>query len=1075
MTAPLASLPGYTTSGFFALRSPLLPFDELRAWSEGLRAAAAWKEPSFHLEEALAKDRALLRRRLASVLSLDELREALFLASPSLDDSMPQWLRAPDGEWGQKVERTLVRYWQRMASRATPFGLFAGGSVGTMGPRTSLLLKARAKYRRHTRLDMDYVSALSEQLAREPALREDLCFAPNSSLYRTAGKLRYAESHLEGRTRAYRLVAVEPTDYLEATLERARPGARLSELVQALTDADPDISREEAEGYVGMLVEHQLLVPELAPRVTGPEPIHELLARLASVPNMSATHRHLAGVHAALEDLDATPPGAEPSRYRAIARGLEALPTPVELSRLFQVDLVKPAEALTLGPKVVEELARGVALLHRLSPTTESPSLKRFREAFVQRYEGREVPLVEALDEDVGIGFEVASAIGAEASPLLEGLVFPPAASEEQQPWGPTQAHLQYRLTEVLRAGGHQLELTEADLKALENPRTLPLPEAFSVMASVLAASAEDVDAGRFQVVLESVMGPSGAPLLGRFCHVDPELHRHVEAHLRAEEALRPDAVFAELVHLPEGRVGNILCRPVLREHELVFLGRSGAAPEKQLPITDLRISVQGRRIVLRSVSLGREVLPRMTNVHNVGRSHLRPYTFLATLQQQGVCPGLRWRWGLLGDSAFLPRVTVGKLILHRARWRLRAQALRALGSARDAERFREVQRLREALRLPRFVGVEDHDNVLPVDLDNVLSIDTFVHLVKDRSHVDLVELLTDGLCVRGPEGRFVHELVVPFVLATPASAPGPLATRPTSVQRSFAPGSEWLYLKLYTGTATADTVLREAVAPLAREALASGAARQWFFIRYGDPDWHLRVRFQGDPVRLRGEVLERLHTLLAPLRQAGLVHRVQVDTYEREVERYGGAEGLPLAERLFHADSEAVLELLDLLTGDEGADARWRLTLRGIDALLDDLGLDLDAKRGVMAGLREGYGQEFRVDGNLERQLGERFRKHRRELEPLLWQPPSAESPLAQGLDVLRRRSERHAPGMEELRALSAAGRLTQSLSQLAESLVHMHTNRMLRAAARAQELVLYDFLHRLYESRAARERKQT
>jgi hypothetical protein len=35
------------------------------------------------------------------------------------------------------------------------------------------------------------------------------------------------------------------------------------------------------------------------------------------------------------------------------------------------------------------------------------------------------------------------------------------------------------------------------------------------------------------------------------------------------------------------------------------------------------------------------------------------------------------------------------------------------------------------------------------------------------------------------------------------------------------------------------------------------------------------------------------------------------------------------------------------------------------------------------------------------------------------------------------------------------------------------MHVNRVARSAARAQELVLYDFLGRLYESRAARARR--
>ena len=44
--------------------------------------------------------------------------------------------------------------------------------------------------------------------------------------------------------------------------------------------------------------------------------------------------------------------------------------------------------------------------------------------------------------------------------------------------------------------------------------------------------------------------------------------------------------------------------------------------------------------------------------------------------------------------------------------------------------------------------------------------------------------------------------------------------------------------------------------------------------------------------------------------------------------------------------------------------------------------------------------------------------------------------------------------------------------IADLAPSFIHMHVNRMIRSAARAHELVLYDF-HQLHESRAARARK--
>jgi hypothetical protein len=59
------------------------------------------------------------------------------------------------------------------------------------------------------------------------------------------------------------------------------------------------------------------------------------------------------------------------------------------------------------------------------------------------------------------------------------------------------------------------------------------------------------------------------------------------------------------------------------------------------------------------------------------------------------------------------------------------------------------------------------------------------------------------------------------------------------------------------------------------------------------------------------------------------------------------------------------------------------------------------------------------------------------------------------------------------ELHAAEQAGQLTVPLTELALSYLHMHANRLLRAAQRAQELVLYDFLERFYESQAARARQ--
>jgi len=268
------------------------------------------------------------------------------------------------------------------------------------------------------------------------------------------------------------------------------------------------------------------------------------------------------------------------------------------------------------------------------------------------------------------------------------------------------------------------------------------------------------------------------------------------------------------------------------------------------------------------------------------------------------------------------------------------------------------------------------------------------------------------------------------------------------------------------------DRVLRDAVAPVVRDALAAGDATHWFFLRYADPDDHLRLRLAGDPARLATAVLPALDRALAPLLAAGAVRKVQLDTYEREVERYGGDRGIELVEQLFWHDSQAVLEIVELLDGDAGADARWRLALRGIDLLLEDLGLDDDARNKVVSAGRDSLGAEVGADAAFWSRIGERFTKERAALDPVFARDPArdADHDLEPGFAALARRSARIAPIAAELRARDAAGELAPGLDAMAWSLIHMHANRLLHASQRAQELLLEDFLRRLHGAKRAR-----
>jgi thiopeptide-type bacteriocin biosynthesis protein len=301
--------------------------------------------------------------------------------------------------------------------------------------------------------------------------------------------------------------------------------------------------------------------------------------------------------------------------------------------------------------------------------------------------------------------------------------------------------------------------------------------------------------------------------------------------------------------------------------------------------------------------------------------------------------------------------------------------------------------------------------------------------------------------------------------------SPALSGSRTAAVRRSFPPGSAWLYAKLFTGAGAADDVLREIVTPLVHEVMEAGAVERWFFLRFGDPAWHLRLRLFGEPHRLMSDVLPALQHACEPALEAGSVWRLQLDTYEREVARYGGDVGIALAEEVFYADSEAVLSLIHELSPDTGARARWMLTLLGMDRMLGDLGFDLAARLALCRDLRAGFAREFLTaeDKVFERSLGARYRTERIELEALL-EGRGDPALIAAADEAFGQRSRQLAPTIAALVAADAAGALATPLTELAGSFLHLHANRLLRASHRQQELVLADYLCRLYESRLAR-----
>lgn len=1048
---------------FFFFRSTLLPFDMFVRWGDDLKAVHA--SEAEDLSDVIHTDVAALREKLREIVQSVEVREAIFVSSPSLYAEIAKWMAEPDSEYGRKIEIALVKYFARMTGRPTPFGLMSGCSIGSVGSTTEVQLQPRGRYRRRTRLDHDYVFTLSSVLDADPALRADLHYTANSTLYRVADRFRYVETRQSNGRREYRFVSVVATDYLERVLEVARQPATIDVLTQLLS-TEFDVAADEARDFVGELIDEQLLVSDLTPLLSGVTAAADVVGHLRELRNGAQYAVPLSHALETLRELDERGVGNGAERYRSIADALAQLPVQPEPSRLFQVDMIKPVETATIDAAVADEILAAADVVTYFS-RARSDEMRTFAERFLERFGDAEVPLTTALDPETGIGFPTRRSDQAAPSGLLERIGMTSAA-EKQRPRHRAESLLIRKWSEAVRTGAREVIITEDDLPAKEQRERLP--PLIGAVAALVDPSAET----DYAAVLHTILGQSAASLLGRFCHCDETFARNIAQHLAKEERSTPGVIFAEVVHLPEERVANVLARPLLRDYEIPYLARSGAPREHQILVSDLRVSVDPREgVVLRSQRFGKRVIPRMANVYNFRlQGNLPIFRFLGELEEQITGPIWSWSWGPLESATVLPRVRYGRILLAPAFWNLSRDHIAPLAQTSRAKRFQAVQRLRGDLALPRFLYVADRDNTLPVDLDNVLSVESLIALLRNRSEAMLLEIIPSPQAspVKGPEGRFVHDVVIPYVADRAVAAAVPAARDVQGIERSFAPGSEWLYAKLYTGLAHADHALTSIVGPLAERWTESGLIDKWFFLRYYDPDFHLRIRFHGLPQTLSGPVLGELHAATSGYVKASELHRIQLDTYNREIERYGGSAAIELCESLFHADSVAAIKLLTHYAGDAGHDLRWRVAMLGADMIFDDLEVDLPTRHGVTGRLFKSAAAELHVGPPMRARLGAVFRAERDALSLLRERRVDADRALAPALAILHERSRNATRSAREL--LRREKDLTASLADIVASLAHMHINRLLSDNHRAHEAAVYFFLHKLYDAEIARSR---
>lgn len=997
--------------------------------------------------------------------------EALYLSSPVLQNEYQK--QVTDSKELKKLNISIYKYQTRASHRCTPFGLFAGLSIGEWDSNNNISIESDLKksLNRKTRLDMNVLCSLAQELAKQDFIKPYLMFYPNSSIYLVGNSYRYVEYYYTNNTRFHKINKVDFSDYLQHILNESKCGLTHKQLTSLLVS--DDITEEEASNFIDELISSQLLINQLEPTVTGRDYFETLLLNLK---NINATNQSndlsqliltLSEVNVAVKKID-DEVFNEIEAYKIIHQQLKHILPELTETNLFQTDLYKTTVSKGLDRQTQNQLKNTIQFLNKITPKTPNKTLDDFKKRFAERYEDYEIPLLVALDTETGVGYPANDVNG--VNELIEDIyAMGNGTNDSDIKWNELQALLLKLITKSGKQHKKIIEISEADFKGIDFSEG-SLPTSLSIMFKVLNATTHKIN-------MSSVGGSSAINLLGRFAGGNSELNTIVNSIADFEQQQNPDKILAEIVHLPESRVGNILARPSFRPYEIPYLAKSAIDDAFQIKMEDLTLKLKSDKIILFDKRLQKEIIPRLGNAHNFSFNSLPVYHFLCDLQTQYFTkPYVGFNWGILSNQFdFLPRVEFQNTVLSSAKWQLRKQDLEPLQDKKktDIEKHNLFFELKNKIELPDKFLITDGDNELLIDCNNPTAIDTFIDSVKNRNEITLEEYLfeDDHALIKDSDGNSFTNECIAIILneQTVKQQANGVALKRFSSKQVFSIGSEWLYYKIYCGSKTADYILTDKIKHITETLLEQGIIDKWFFIRYSDPDVHLRFRVHISNFEKYGEVLQLINGELEPLLNQHLISKIQTDTYKRELERYGD-NSMELVETLFYTDSVFVTDMLDMLDADSGGTIRWQMALRSVDEFLNDFKLSAEEKYNLINVLSTSFFNEHGGKKELKLTLDNKFRALRPQVESVLNPTDDETKDYYPIIELINVRSKSNEKIIEAIRLLNLNKELQLNINDLLASLLHMNLDRLFMGRNRTNEFVVYDLLARYYKSNLAR-----
>ncbi|MCK5821196.1 MAG: lantibiotic dehydratase family protein [Bacteroidales bacterium] len=675
------------------------------------------------------------------------IRNAIMLASSDLA-LMIEDLVSRNKSFPPDVAHSFLNYFTRFCTRPTPFGLFAGVASGRIKGEQDLQmdLLPLEKGLLSCRLDMEYLLAEVQGISRIRNFRENQGYTPSNSIYRVGNQYRYIfTTILKSGGKKYRIESFDNHPVIEPLLQFCSEGKKYFDIINFVTKGE--YSKKEAEDFVNELIDMQVLINQLEPVLTGIEYGKYLLDQglysKTLIKQIMILTRSIA-------------PSEFESKRLLISELAEKSGVPYNAGKLIQGDFLRSTKSMVLSEKISNKIILGIRILKAMSAREELDSLRDFKAHFARRFNDRKVPLLQVMDQEFGLGLK--GPLGqqnSDASALLDDLAgygIPGKKDiRQEETIMPRKEHGNVSLPSFQ-------SLNAADIRQLKIHQGT-WPKQIYAICSLIG----DPDNPEIYIQLAAKGNP--VYLISRFGFLpDKGIGSMIKSCVKDEIAENPNDMYADIVHLPENRTGNILQRPTCYPYEIPFLTQSILPRDKQISLNDILVSVENDKVVLSSSLNAKRIIPRLSNAHNYTQRQLAVYEFLVKCGKQSGSDIYSLPKEFEAGEGFSPGLRFGNLIFRLPQWKLDLSDLKNNMSKEKEDVYFMLKQWAQKNNMPDQVILKEGDRHLYVNWQNQNLVESCWELLRKRSkaHFELYPYLS-GSPVKENESSLTNQIVICF------------------------------------------------------------------------------------------------------------------------------------------------------------------------------------------------------------------------------------------------------------------------------------------------------------------------